>query len=204
MPVMDGHDATAVIRQREKETGGHLKIIAMTAAAMKGDRERCLQVGMDAYVSKPIDAEELFSTIAEQTGAMVAAESSAAPADAQDPTTAQEENAVDFEAAQNNVPGDATLLQDLAEIFLEECPKLINDLQVGLSTSEAASVHRAAHTLKSSSRIIVAPTLTDVTAHIEQLAANKELNDVEECLPKLQAAADQACDAIRSWLIERS
>lgn len=57
-----------------------------------------------------------------------------------------------------------------------------------------------AHTLKSSSHIVVARTLADVTAHIELLAANQELHDVEECLPKLQSAADQACDAIRSWL----
>jgi CheY-like chemotaxis protein len=63
MPEMDGLEATRVIREQEKETGGHVPIIAMTAYAMKGDRERCLEAGMDAYVSKPIQAGELFQAI---------------------------------------------------------------------------------------------------------------------------------------------
>ena len=200
MPVMDGHEATTIIRQREKEVGGHLKIIAMTAAAMIGDRERCLKVGMDAYISKPINAVELFNTIAEQTSAVVATEVSTTTTEAQDATTSNKQVVVDFEAAQSYVPGGEKVLRELAKIFLEECPKLISDLHTGLSANEAASVHRAAHTLKSSSRIIVAQSLVEVTAHIEQLAANKELNDVEECLPRLQAATNETCDSIRSWL----
>jgi CheY-like chemotaxis protein len=64
MPEMDGFEATAAIREAEKSTGRHVPIIAMTAHALKGDRERCLTAGMDAYVSKPIRASELFETIA--------------------------------------------------------------------------------------------------------------------------------------------
>jgi CheY-like chemotaxis protein len=63
MPEMDGFEATRRIREKEKESGAHLAIIALTAHAMRGDREHCLNAGMDGYVSKPINLEELFSVI---------------------------------------------------------------------------------------------------------------------------------------------
>ena len=73
MPDMDGLQATAEIRRREKTAGGHMPIIALTAYAMKGDRERCLEAGMDGYVAKPIRAAELLQAIAQVAPAGAAA-----------------------------------------------------------------------------------------------------------------------------------
>ena len=63
MPQMDGFQATAAIREKEKTTGDHIPIVAMTGYAMKGDRQRCLDGGMDAYICKPIRSQELFDTV---------------------------------------------------------------------------------------------------------------------------------------------
>jgi CheY-like chemotaxis protein len=71
MPDMDGFEATAAIRQHEELSGRHIPIIAMTAHAIKGDRERCLAAGMDAYVAKPIRQEELYATIESALGQLV-------------------------------------------------------------------------------------------------------------------------------------
>ena len=68
MPEMDGFECTAIIREGEQRTHGHLPIIAMTAHAMKGDEARCLAAGMDGYLSKPIQPEELFDVIERQLG----------------------------------------------------------------------------------------------------------------------------------------
>ena len=66
MPEMDGFEATAAIRRRERGTGAHLRIVAMTAHAMSGDRERCLLAGMDGYLTKPIDPHLLRSLVEEE------------------------------------------------------------------------------------------------------------------------------------------
>ena len=71
MPEMDGYQATAAIRENERQTGNHTPIIAMTAAAMKGDREKCLAVGMDGYIAKPVAAAELFETLERHVAASV-------------------------------------------------------------------------------------------------------------------------------------
>ena len=199
MPIMDGHEATIHIRKRERETGGHLKIIAMTAAAMKGDREECLEAGMDAYLSKPINQEELFRTIAEHTRQAEPVEPSQADPDVQNGETSNQSGAIDFAAALSNLPSEK-MLRDLAEIFLKECPQLINNLRTGLSQEDAVSVERAAHALRSSARIMAANNLRDVATEMEKLAKNKQFSDVAERLTKLQTNADQACNAIRNWL----
>ncbi len=200
MPIMDGHEATAVIRERETETGEHLTIIAMTAAAMKGDRELCLQSGMDAYVSKPIDAEELFGAIALHYRGGACGE----PCDSSAPTE-QTQDAdcraiVDFDVALKGIPGGVEVLRDLAGIFLEECPKLLNAIQEGVNTGDAKSARRAAHTLRSSSKIIAAEELDEITAQLEQLARDDELSSVAERLPQLREAAERVCSAITDWL----
>ncbi len=197
MPVMDGLEATTIIRRREQQTGGHLSIIAMTAAAMKGDREKCLEVGMDAYISKPINADELLRTVAERAASPSKAASDNAPTTG---TSATVPCYVDFEAAAKHVPGGLQNLAEIAQLFLEECPKLIRELAAGLAAAEPKVVRRAAHTLRNSARIMEAQQLAEQAARAEVLASDEELREVESSLPSLQDTAAQTCEMIRNWL----
>ena len=144
MPSLDGFDATGVIRARERETGGHIPIVAMTAHAMKGDRERCLEVGMDGYLMKPIRADQLFRQIEEI--------SSSASANEPAPVTAAAHGLVDWTLAGQAVNGDQKLLDQVLEAFLEEGPQLVATMQSTLATGEWKRFQRAAHTLKSALR----------------------------------------------------
>ena|GEM_PF-1167512 len=136
MPTMDGFQATAQIRQREQGTGRHQPIIAITAHAMKGDREHCLSMGMDDYVSKPIRTDLLFEAIAavlsphkeQQEAGETAAQAAAADAFAEDPV----------------------FLAELAGMFLEDCPNLVSSIRTAIDVQDAAELKLAAHTLKGS------------------------------------------------------
>jgi CheY-like chemotaxis protein len=203
MPVMDGHEATRIIREREQQTGEHIRIIAMTAAAMKGDRERCLTSGMDAYISKPIKADELYRTIFEQTGDGDRGQCTNGPVQ-NGPAPAASNPVVDFDAARDNVPGGEAVLKSLAGIFLDECPKLIRDLRSALAAVDKTAAQRAAHTLKSSARIMIAEELAELARQIEEFAGSDQLPAIPGCLPRLDDAAGRTCDCIRQWLAKRS
>jgi two-component system sensor histidine kinase/response regulator len=202
MPVMDGLEATAVIREREKESGGHIPIIAMTAAAMKGDRERCLAGGMDAYVSKPIDPDELFKTIVDQVAEKSASTKNGATGTKGVPTdcAGQREPVVDFEAASQQIAGGVDEVRTLAEIFLRECQQLTGEIREGISSGDAKTLRRAAHTLKSSAEIFAAGQLASIARELEQFGRSEQINDAQSRLPALEQAADQACQAVRGWL----
>ena len=139
MPEMDGFEATAAIRKREASAGTHIPIIAMTAHAMKGDRERCLQAGMDGYISKPVQADELLK--------LVEAMGAGATGDAANPTESAKD-AFDRKAALARVDGDESLLADLARLFLEEGPKMLVAIQTAVFEKDAARLERAAHSIK--------------------------------------------------------
>ena len=144
MPVMDGFQATAEIRQKERETGAHLPIVALTANAMKGDRERSLAAGMDGHVSKPVRSKELFDAV---EGFL------ATPPDlgSRDPDEIQPlERVFERGVALARVQGDEELLQEITEIFLEEAPGLLSDIRETIDRRDSQALQRAAHKLKGS------------------------------------------------------
>ncbi len=150
MPELDGLDATLAIRARERDSGLHLPIVAMTAHAMKGDRERCLEVGMDGYVVKPIRAEQLFRQIEEISGATAMA--GPETGDITENGAAAGASLVDWEVAHQAVNGDQKLLDQVIGAFLDEGPQLLKTMQASAAAGEWKRFQRAAHTLKSALR----------------------------------------------------
>ena len=119
MPEMDGLDATRALREREAATGhARRPVIAMTAHAMAGDRERCLAAGMDNYISKPIRSRELFETI-DRTLA-------AGPVTVADALPDADGVGLDWSVALDTVGGDRQLLGEIIEAFLQEAPRLLS------------------------------------------------------------------------------
>ena len=142
MPEMNGYEATAAIREAELATGRHIPIIAMTAHAMKGDRERCLEAGMDGYVSKPIKSEELFVAI-EQATCIQPQTAAALP-----PDSPAVEEVFDQAEALSGVEGDMELLLEIAGIFLESYARDLAEIRQAVDAAAAEALARAAHTLK--------------------------------------------------------
>src|SRR5262249_53248995 len=146
MPEMDGFEATAAIRAREKSSGTHRTIIAMTAHAMKGDRERCLESGMDAYVSKPLQPDALYAAVEGPAAAPGAPAHVAAPV----PTvvTPVEPVALDEAVLLEHFGNDPGLLKEIAGIFLASCSTWQAELRSAAEAPDATRLQMAAHTVK--------------------------------------------------------
>ncbi len=179
MPKMDGFQATAVIRGKEKISGKHIPIIAMTANAMKGDRERCLAAGMDAYIPKPIQHQDLTAAIQ-----ALAAEVPNNPIES--PSKRPPAEVFDEAAFVSHVDGDPQLLRDLVDMFFEECPLLVNKIRAGLDRSDAKAVQKAAHSLRGSTSNLGAQMASGVALKLEDLARAGDLPNAESVLQALE------------------
>ncbi len=166
MPEVDGFEATRSIREREAGTGRRTKIVAMTAHAMKGDRELCLAAGMDDYVSKPVQKGELARVLAWAAGAAA----TAAPGADLPP-------ALDRRTALKQLGGDEELFAEIAGLFVADAPGLLDAIRAGVEAGDADAVKRAAHTLKGSSGCVGGTHVAAAAARLEALGAAADLSD---------------------------
>jgi CheY-like chemotaxis protein len=198
MPEMGGFEATRAIRAREKHTGGHLPIVAMTAHAMKGDRERCLEAGMDAYVSKPVQAEELAQVIGQVVGKAVT-DGAQSPA----VSLADEPNsAIDLPALMVRLRGDTGLLQELADLFLAEHVKIQASIDDAVARRDAAALQYAAHALKGAVGNFLAKDAFQAAQLLEELGRSGDLSEVDQVRARVQEAVRQLKSALAVALIK--
>jgi CheY-like chemotaxis protein len=200
MPEMDGFEATTAIREREKSTGAHLRIIAMTAHAMKGDQERCLAMGMDDYISKPVHTKELLAAIARQVtpqpGQAHAAESAI-----QEPVPAE---IFDSAAALERVEGDRRLLAEMAKLLENESTKLLQQLRTAVAQCDVNEIERAAHTLKGALGNLAATAAFNVAQELEAVARQGDFARAQLLATALAKEIERLGPALEQFSVEVS
>jgi CheY-like chemotaxis protein len=187
MPEMDGFEATVAIRELERSSGGHIPILAMTAYAMKGDRERCLEVGMDGYVSKPIQPRELWETIDK----LVESDNRPAQLEPAAPVAF-----LNLDAVRERVGGDTMLLHELIDVFFADWPQMWQNVRNALQQGDAPKLNRAAHTLKGSVGVFGAQDAYTAAERLEQLARKGELAQAAEAVAQLEVELERLKPAL--------
>jgi CheY-like chemotaxis protein len=200
MPERDGFEATAILREKEKATGKHLPVIAMTAHALKGDRERCLEAGMDEYVSKPLQAQTLIRMVESMAAAPAFPEATAEPA----AEAAADEPAFDRETALEQTQGDPELLQEIAALFLDELPHLTDAIQDALVKQDSNALERAAHKLKGSVGSFGARRAYDAAYRLEVIGREGRLAEADAAWSDLEGDVERLRAALVAFQQEES
>jgi PAS domain S-box-containing protein len=167
MPEMDGLEATAAIRAAEAGTGRRLPILAVTAHAMKGDRERCVAAGMDGYVTKPIQPRELWQAVA---AVLSDAAPEGPPPAAPERAAGPEAEAFDREGLLARVGGSVEVARTVAGVFEGEWPRLRDAARDALARADAAALARAAHSLKGTLGSLGAVASLETARRLEEMA----------------------------------
>ena len=195
MPEMDGFEATAAIRRRDRQEGTHTPIIAVTAHAMKGDRERCLAAGMDDYVTKPIKPDLLKEIL----------EHWLPPAPGLGDSTSlfpPAKTTFDLQAALDRVEGDRDLLGEMATIFLEEYPRFVQQMRQAIADNDSATLCHAAHTLRGSVGNFVATDAAAAALVLENLGREGRLAQASVALAQLEAVLARLTPALSKLTTE--
>ena len=184
MPVIDGIEATKKIRENEETSNEHIPIIAITAHALKGDRERFLEIGMDDYISKPMNSKELFEVIErcinnfENSDNITSKEIEI--------ESANEGIVIDVDEFLERVDNDFELVEELLELFLESYDKSLEEIKNAILENDPEKLKRAAHTIKGSAGNISAKSIYNSALRLEKNASDKNLINARIELSKLE------------------
>ncbi len=193
MPEMDGLETTARIRERERVTGEHLYIIATTAHAMKGDRERYLASGMDAYVPKPIDQQVLFDIVESERSS-------------REPTAVgfPEATTLDVDEMCHRLGDDEELIADVIHLFLEDYPGRLEAIESALVERDPHRIRNVAHTLKGSASTLSASAVMAAAGMLEEASGAGTLADVDALFATLVAESERLAKVLRELQARRS
>ena len=196
MPEMGGLEATQAIREREAKRRTRIPIVAMTAHAIKGDREQCLAAGMDGYVSKPIEPELLFEAIEKAVGGK---SQPAAVVPVQN-----DEKAFDKHALLNRVGGDHDLLRELVQLFADDTPPLLEELRKAIRKKNAETLERSAHRLKGALNNLSATKAAELASRLEKMGQDKKFKDAAPTLTKLDDALKEVTASLNALITDKA
>ncbi len=182
MPEMGGLEATAHIRASERHTGRHVPIVAMTAHALRGDEQRCLESGMDGYVSKPIEPERLWAVLDSLSPESTRQSVSITPI---------KTGIVDEAALLERCGGDVEMKAEIVRLFLDEYPSSLDALCAAISACRGEELMAAAHHLKGSAVNFGAGRVVAAAQRLEQLGAGNHFDDAAETLEELRQALEE-------------
>ncbi|MEO8259837.1 MAG: response regulator [Acidobacteriota bacterium] len=193
MPEMGGIEATAAIRKREGSTGPRLRIVALTAHAMTGDRERYLAAGMDDYLSKPIDSVRLFAAVERQPPTAARIRSGEGPAPAP-PFAAQE---------MRHRLGSPELIDEVTRLFLDDIPARLAEIKSAVAARDRDAIGSASHSLKGAAGSLSAAPVAEQAAALEAMAADGPFDPVaaEDAYGRLEAESARLVAVLRASLV---
>ncbi|HYT61947.1 MAG TPA: response regulator [Haliangiales bacterium] len=194
MPELDGLEVLRSIREHEKRTGGRVPIIALTAHAMKGDRELCLAAGADAYLSKPVRRRELLDAIHQlaRPGSVGAGPSAA--------RALPSENHLDLERLREQVGGVEAIVGKLAQMFLEKLPEQVAQLRNASAQYDNRALARLAHTLKGAIGNFQSGPAYAAASRLEQLARNGDWSRIASAQPEFEKQLDRLVAELEGYL----
>ena len=198
MPEMDGLDATAAIREQERQSGGHIPIIAMTAHAMAGDRERCLAGGMDGYVTKPLHLESLWKAITECVPNAVRSSVSKAGK----PDGPGGNGSFDESALLSHVAGDQALMREVAKLFLEEAPRQMEAIRRAIEQRDRKGLEFSAHSFKGSAGHLAARRASELAGRLETMGREGDMGSAAGCYESLVQEWELLAEALSEYATE--
>ena len=202
MPEMDGFAATAAIREMEELTEGHVPILAMTAHAMTGDKERCLEAGMDFYLSKPIQPEALFDLLNNLASPGMTVPDEAGPETVpeavSETSNPHDETVFDESLALSHVEGDTELFRRIIDLFLEDAPVMLSEVREAVASGDAPALARSAHALKGAVAHMEARQALVSAGNLEQIGQSGRLEDAQAPLAELERGIDRLQGALES------
>jgi PAS domain S-box-containing protein len=213
MPICDGLEATRRIRRAENEVGAHTPIVAMTAHAFEGDREKCIEAGMDDYLAKPVRAAMLFKTV-ERVARIKSNQDSNqdsvhATGEMQDrdectATSSKDEHQdlpiADRESALEHTGNDPDMLLELIRLFLEsDYPTQLEQIEQAFDQHDEKQLKRAAHTIKGAARVFSAKSTYDAASELEKCAGDQDWEHANQLWQRLQDQVDMLAVELKSW-----